>query len=127
VDVEDGLSSTYPEPSKAFERLHEAFHEPGISRGGDRFVRRKISSCLDGAGLEIASVPVLPQAAHGPSRPGDLARSLCLDRLSGARGEIVNKQIMEPDEIDACLENLASPHTPPQCMIEAHLAVLVNR
>lgn len=126
VDADDGLSITYPEPSEAFTRLQRAFAELQSSRGGDRFVGRKLSTYLEQAGFEIESMLVLPQAVHGASDPADPARSFALDRLRGARDEIVAQGIMDADEVDTCLDLFAAEQATSQCNIEAHLAVVAR-
>lgn len=127
VDADDGLSITYPEPSDAFGRLQRAFGELQASRGGDRLVGRKLSTYLVQAGFDIVSMLVLPQATHGPSAPSDIARTFALDRLSGARDEIVARGILDAADIDACLDLFAHEHVESQCNIEAHLAVVARR
>jgi ubiquinone/menaquinone biosynthesis C-methylase UbiE len=127
VDADDGLSITYPEPSESFLRLQRAFGELQASRGGDRFVGRKLSTYLEQAGFDIASMLVLPHAAHGGSYPSDPARVFAIDRLRGARDEIVARGILSAGEVDASLELFAAERAVSQCNIEAHLAVVARR
>ncbi len=127
VDADDGLSISYPEPSDAFRRLQRAFADLQATRGGDRFVGRKLSTLLEQAGFTVVSVVVLPQAVHGPSMPDDPARAFALQRLRSTRDAIVEAGILGADEIDDSLEVFAGERVEGQCSIEAHLAVVARK
>ncbi len=127
VDVDDGLSITEPEPSPAFERLASAFRAAQQAAGGDRSIGRRLARILDAGGFDIAAVLVLPQAAYGPSLPGDLGRQLLLERFRLHRADMVATGAISEEQFDADLDEVAGEVVHGQCQIEAHLAVVGGR
>jgi len=126
IDVDDGLSVTYPEPSAAYQRLTDAVTAMQGSHGGGRHVARTLPALLDQAGFEITAVLVLPQAAYRTSQPDDLNRRLLVERFLAARQDIV-EEFISADEFDECLGRFAVEVTPGECVVEAHLAVVGRR
>jgi len=126
VDVDDGLSVTYPEPSAAYMRLTETLTAMQERRGGGRTVARTLPARLDEAGFDVLSVLLIPEAGYGPSQPGDLNRTFLLERFRAARQELV-EEFISADEFDACLEQFAVEIVPAECVAGAHLAVIGRR
>jgi len=127
IDVDDALALTYPEPSDAFLRLQQAFRQLQETKGGDRFVGRKLSSYLERAGFTIISLVVLPQTAHGPSTPTDAGRVFALERLRTVRDEAIAAGVISADEFAACYDQFAGERLASQCAVEAHLAVVGHK
>jgi ubiquinone/menaquinone biosynthesis C-methylase UbiE len=127
IDVDEGLAVSYPEPSKAFQRLQLAFRELQESKGGDRRVGRKLSTYMEQAGFDILSVVMLPQSFHGPSSPGDASRTFALERLHSVRDDAVAAGVIGAEEFDTAYSNFATEDEPTQCVIEAHLAVVAKK
>ncbi len=127
VDVDDGLSVTYPEPSEAYRRLTAALTAKQERHGGGRRVGRTLPSRLDEAGFDIVAVLVLPQAAYRPSQPGDPNRALLIDRFLTARDEVIEGGFISAEEFDDALRRFSVEVTREECAIEAHLAVIGRR
>jgi SAM-dependent methyltransferase len=127
IDVDDGLSVTYPEPSAAYRRLTEALTARQEQDGGGRGVGRTLPSLLDRGGFDIAAVLVVPQAAYRSSQPGDPNRTLLIDRFVAARGDLVDGGFISADEFDEHLSHFRHEVTSGECVVEAHLAVLGRR
>jgi ubiquinone/menaquinone biosynthesis C-methylase UbiE len=126
IDVDDGLSLTYPEPSPAYLRLTEALTTMQERQGGGRHLARTLPARLDEAGFEVVAVLVLPQAAYRSSKPGDMNRTLLVDRFLAARRELVERYI-SAEEFDDCLGRFAGEVIGRECAVEAHLAVVGRR
>ena len=124
VEVDNGLSVMYPEPSEAVTRLEEAYDRLASSKGGDRLIGRKLSTMLDNQGFNIAAILVLPNAAHGPSRPGDLGRQLDLERLMIARDGIVGAGLLTSDEMDEYMSIYAAEEASIRFRLETLIAVV---
>jgi len=127
IDVDDGLSITYPEPSAAYQRLTEALTARQEKDGGGRRVARTLPSLLDRAGFDIVAVLVVPQANYRSSKPGDLNRTLLIDRFVAARSDLVDGGFISADEFDERLSHFRQEVTTRECVVEAHLAVLGRR
>ena len=104
VDVDDEFSLTYPETSDSFKRLQLAFGSLQEQSGGDRFVGRKLATYLHGAGLEVVSTMIQPQAQFGQVKQDDIGLQLTISRLHDVRQQIIELGIMGANEFDACLE-----------------------
>jgi SAM-dependent methyltransferase len=126
IDVDDGLSVTYPEPSDSYVRLTEALTALQERHGGGRHVARRLPALLDHAGFEVLAVLVVPQATYGSSQPDDLNRKLLVERFLAARGALVD-EFLSADEFDDCLGRFAVEVTTGECAVEAHLAVIGRR
>ncbi len=126
IDVDDGLSLTHPEPSEAYLRLTRALTAMQECQGGGRQVARTLPARLDQVGFDVVAVLVLPQAAYRSSKPGDMNRTLLVDRFLAARGELV-EGFISADEFDECLRRFAAEITTGECAVEAHLAVIGRR
>jgi SAM-dependent methyltransferase len=127
VDVDDGLSISYPEPSEAFSTLRRGLTGLQAARGGDRYIGRKIAGLLDAAGFEVVGALVLPQAGYGPSLPGDLARKFLVDRFTAVSGAVAAAGLATEEELDEALVAFAAEETPPQCSVEGHVAIIGRR
>ena len=126
IDVDDGLSVTYPEPSAAFRRLRDALTTQQGQAGGGRTVARTLPGLLDAAGFDVLAVVVLPQAAYRSSQPDDLTRTHLVERFRAARPDLVDRYI-SAHEFDDCLGRFAAEVTSGECVVEAHLAVIGRR
>ncbi|MHB8263614.1 MAG: class I SAM-dependent methyltransferase [Acidimicrobiales bacterium] len=124
VEVDNGLSVMYPEPSEAVTRLEAAYDRLASRKGGDRLIGRKLSTMLDNQGFNIEAILVLPNAAHGPSRPGDLGRQLDLERLMIARDDIVGAGILTSEEMEEYLSIYAAEETSIRFRLETLIAVV---
>jgi ubiquinone/menaquinone biosynthesis C-methylase UbiE len=127
IDVDDGLSVTYPEPSAAYRRLTEALTARQERNGGGRRVARTLPSLLDRAGFDIVAVLVVPQAVYRSSLPGDVNRTLLVDRFVAARSDLVDGRFISANEFDDLLSDFRDEVTTGECSIEAHLAVIGRR
>lgn len=74
----------------------------------------------------MLAVLVLPQAAYRSSQPGDLNRTLLVDRFLAARDGLV-EEFISADEFHDCLGCVADEITIGECAVEAHLAVVGRR
>jgi ubiquinone/menaquinone biosynthesis C-methylase UbiE len=127
IDVEDALSVSFPEPSEDYVRLHQVFQDVQARRGGDRHVGRTLSTLLDRSGFDVMAVVVLPQTAHGPSRPDDPARVFSHERLAGVRAEALDAGLIGAEEFDRRLAAFGQEQVERQCFVEAHLAVVARK
>ncbi len=127
MDVDDQFSLVYPEVSDAFPRLHRAFVELAASKGQDRYVGRKLSTYLESSGFDVVTTLIWPQSLHAPSHPDGLARQFDVGRLMSARGEIVERGIMAPEEFDECLELYATEDLASQFTCSAQVVVMATR
>ncbi len=126
IDVDDGLSLTYPEPSASYARLTEAMTAMQERHGGSRQVARRLPALLDQAGFDVLAVLVIPQATYGSSKSDDLNRRLLVERFLAARSDLVD-EFISGDEFDDCLGRFAVEVTTGECAVEAHLAVIGRR
>jgi ubiquinone/menaquinone biosynthesis C-methylase UbiE len=127
IDVDDDLSVTYPPESMAVERLRAAFTDMQETAGGDRRIGRRLAGILDTGGFDVAAVVVIPQASYGPSSPEDPGRRFLLERFATARDRVVAGGFIDGAEFDELLELIGRERTPPQTVIEAHVAVVARR
>jgi len=127
IDVDDALSITYPEISNAFGRLSDVFTALQAAGGGDRQIGRKLACLLDAGGFTVTAVLVIPQASYGPSTPEDPGRRFLIERFGLARSGAVAQGLIEPEEFDALMQELAAESIPAQTLIEAHVAVVARR
>jgi len=127
IDVDDGLTVTYPEPSAAYRRLSGASAALQERDGGGRHVARTLPARLDQAGFEIVAVLVLPAASYRTSQPGDLSRDLLIARFLEARGDLVEGAFLSADEFDDMLGRFSVEVSPLECTVTAHLAVVGRR
>jgi ubiquinone/menaquinone biosynthesis C-methylase UbiE len=124
IDVDDQLGITYPEPSDALERLQHAYAAVQEHRGGDRHVGRKLSTYLDGAGLDVSLTVVLPQAMHVPASVSDPGLAFTLSRLAQTREEIIQDGAMSPQEFDECMEIASAEQVTSRFTLAAQLVVI---
>jgi|SRR5579875_26492 len=127
VDVDDGLSLTFPEPPVPFRQLVAAFGALQRASGGDREVGRKLASHLDAGGLEVRAVLVLPQAAYAPSLPDEPARAFLAERLRIAGPAMVSGGFMAPAAYETAMAALSTQRLEARTTIEAHIAVVAHR
>lgn len=127
IDVDDGLSITYPAPLPALGTLVDAFAEVSVLQGVDRRIGRKLAGLLDDAGFDVVGLLVLSQAEYGTSAPDDVARTFLVKRFAGLRDEIVRRGVLAAAEFDAALESLASDPTVKTCNLEGHVAAVGMR
>jgi len=126
VDVDDGLSVTYPEPSADYRRLAEALTAMQERAGGGRHVARTLPARLDAAGFDVLGVHLIPVAQYRSSQPGDVNRTFLVERFRTARSDMVGQFISE-DECDECLNRFAAEIVPAECVAGAHLAIIGRR
>lgn len=107
MDSDDQLVIVYP-ASEAFDVLQRTFAEWQRLRGGDRTVGRKLSHYLEGAGLTVTGVAIVPQARHGASDSVESDGSLAVGRFRDARIEIVGAGLLTAVDFDRCLATLAA-------------------
>ncbi len=124
VEVDNGLSVIYPEPSEAVTRLEAAYDSLAHHKGGDRLIGRKLSTMMENQGFNIEAVLVLPNAAHGPSRPSDLGRQLDLERLILVSDSIVEKGILTREEFDEYMSIYAEEETSTRFRLETLIAAV---
>jgi SAM-dependent methyltransferase len=127
IDVDDGLSVTYPEPSPAYRLLADAVSAMQTLHGGGRDVARRLPAMLDLGGFEIRAVLALPDAEYRTSRPDDLNRLLLVDRFLAARGALIERGFLASDQFDSALAEFSSEITAAQCVVATHLAVIGRR
>lgn len=126
IDVDEGLSVTYPERSAAYSRLAEALHDMQERRGGGRRVARTLPACLDRAGFDVSGVLLIPETDYRPSRPNDPHRTFLLERFGAARAALVG-EFIPADEFDDCLGRFATETIDAECVLGGHVAVIGRR
>jgi len=89
VDIDEGLSVTYPELPDDFTSIVEALFEVQGRNGGDRSVGRKIASYLDEDGFAVTGVLVMAEASFGSPISDAGGRRYLEDRVRAARTRIV--------------------------------------
>lgn len=128
IDVDDGLSITYPDgASESLAVLTAAFVRTQAARGIDRHIGRKLPAILDAAGFDVGAVVVLPQARYGRSAPGDLDRRFLVERFSKLKGELVEVGGITEEAFERALAEMAAQTMPKVCEIEGHVAVIARR
>ncbi len=127
VEVDNGLSVIYPEPSEAVTRLEAAYDSMAHHKGGDRLIGRKLSTMMENQGFNIEAVLVLPNAAHGPSRPSDLGRQLDLERIMLAGDSIVEQGILTREEFDEYISIYAEEETSTRFRLETLIAAVGHK
>lgn len=127
IDADDGLSLRYPESPEPLRRLEEAYQRAQEQRGGDRAVGRKVAGLLDGAGVDVQHVLVLPQAAYGPLPAAGPGRQLLHDRLAAFADELVARGLLDAAAVDDGLQVLRSGDLPAATAVDMHLAVIGRR
>jgi ubiquinone/menaquinone biosynthesis C-methylase UbiE len=127
IDVDDGLSVTYPEPSPAYRLLADAVSAMQTLQGGGRHVARRLPAMLDLGGFEIRSVLALPDTEYRTSRPGDVNRLLLVDRFLTARDSLIEGGFLASDQFDGALAEFSAEITSAECIVVTHLAVIGQR
>jgi ubiquinone/menaquinone biosynthesis C-methylase UbiE len=127
IDVDDGLSVTYPEPSAAFRLLADAVSAMQTIHGGDRDIGRKLPSMLDRGGFDVRAVLALPDAGYRTSKPGDLDRRLLVDRFRTAKAVLIEGEFLTPGEFDDALAEFSSEIRAAECVVVTHLAAIGHR
>ncbi|HWE57584.1 MAG TPA: methyltransferase domain-containing protein [Acidimicrobiales bacterium] len=127
IDVDDGLSITYPPASAAYLALAGALRGSQEGGGGDRQVGRKVAALLDDAGLDPLNVAVVSQSGYRRVDAGDLSRQLLVERFRAARPSIVERGLMSAETFDATLSEFATEDEGPVCEVEAYLVVTARR
>ena len=115
IDVDNGLSATYPEPSAAYRRLAQDLTAMQEQAGGGRHVARALAARLDAAGFDVLGVQLIPVAQYWSSQPGDVNRTFLVERFRTARNDMVGQFISE-DEFDKCLDRFAAEIVPAECV-----------
>ncbi len=126
IDVDDGLSVTFPERSAAYSRLVTALTAMQECRGGGRHVGRTLPSRLDAAGFDVLSTLLVPEVDYRTSHPYDLQRTFLMERFAAARADMVDGFISE-EEFDECLLRFSSEVIDAECVLGAHVAVVGRR
>lgn len=108
VDIDDQMVLTYPEVSDAFSSLQRAFAQWQHSKGGDRYIGRKLATYMNHAGFGDIQIEVSAQAGYARVEQQDISLQFSLLRFARAREEIVHGGIMDADVFDRHLEQLAS-------------------
>jgi ubiquinone/menaquinone biosynthesis C-methylase UbiE len=127
VDIDDGLSVTYPELPGIYTSVVEAMFEVQGRNGGDRQVGRKIASYLDEDGFTVTGVLVMAEASFG-SPVGDIAgRTYLEDRIRAVRNRIVEEELLSEKEIESSLTAISAASLPNHFILGGHLAVLATR
>lgn len=127
IDVDDGLSVTYPEPSIAYRLLADAVSAMQALHGGGRDVARRLPTMLDLGGFEVRAVLALSDAEYRSSRPGDLNRVLLVDRFLAARDPLIEGGLLTSDQFDGALAEFSSEIVASQCGVVTQLAVIGQR
>jgi len=126
-DTDDQLRITWPPSSSPLARLVAAVSDIQYSRGGDRQCGRKLTTYLDEAGFDIASVVVLPEAQHRIVDPSDAERSLVLEQLRFARERIVKTGTMTGEAFDTDLAALEAEDPHGEFRMNARIIVLARK
>ena len=127
IDVDDGLSVSYPEPSRAYRLLADSVSALQTAHGGGRDIGRKLPTMLDHAGFDVRVVLALPDAGYRASKPGDLDRTLLVDRFLTSKGALIDGGFLSPDQFDDALEEFSSEIRAAECVVVTHLAVIGQR
>jgi len=123
-DTDDQLYLTWPPASEAQTRLVEAVTQLHRQRGGDRHTGRKLSTHLAGAGFEVDSIVVLPEAQHRTVDAEDRERVVILEQLRAARGRVVEAGVMTAADFDADLAELEGQPGRVEFRMNASIVVL---
>lgn len=124
-DTDDQLYITWPDPSPAFVRLHQAVEQVQRGRGGDRHVGRKLSTYLRAAGFTVASVVVVPEAQHLESN--EIERSLVLVQLEDAKDRLVSEGAMTEDEYEGAMAAVRAEEPHEQFRMNARIVAIGQR
>ncbi len=127
IDVDEGLSAAYPEPSPAYRTLADAVSAMQAACGGGRDVGRKLPALLDIGGFDIRAVLALPSAAYRSSMPSDPGRAVLIDRFLEQRSALIEGEFLEPEQFDRALAQFSSERITAECVVETHLAVIGQR
>lgn len=126
-DMDDALRITWPPASPLLERLVGTVARLQHEQGGDRFVGRKLTSYLRGAGFEVNSIAVLPEAQHRLVDGDEAERRLVLEQLHAARERVVAAGSMPAAEFDAELAALEREEPFEEFRMSARIVVLGRR
>jgi SAM-dependent methyltransferase len=127
LDVDDGMSLTYPPASVAEVMLERAFATLQAERGGDREIGRKLPGYLAEQGLYVQDVRLVSQAQFASSRPGDLARSATAARIRAVRDELLANKGIDASEFDSALEALENEPLKTMLRVESQMIVVAQK
>lgn len=127
IDVDDQFSITYPESKGAMQKLEQAFAEMQAKRGGDRFVGRKLSTYLHEAGFEIQGTAIQPLAQHSVIKSTDASHQFFLNRLYGAKEEMIAKDILTEKEFEQYVREVSDHEGIVQFNTNAQVVVIAKK
>ncbi|MGH9102022.1 MAG: methyltransferase domain-containing protein, partial [Acidimicrobiales bacterium] len=125
LDVDDGMSVSWPEPSAAETALREALALTQAVAGGDRRVGRKLAACLEAAGFEVVSVEVRSQAGFGVEPA--LSRAFTLERFRRARAAVLRHGTLGAGRYDSLLEAFAAEPLASQLAVSTQVLAVGRR
>jgi SAM-dependent methyltransferase len=124
IDIDDGLSITYPEMPAELTMVMDALFEVQGRNGGDRSVGRKISTYLEDDAFEIDGILVMAEATHSSPMSQESGRTYLLNRIQVARQQILDGVILTEAELEGALIAINGGRASSHFILGGHLAVL---
>lgn len=124
IDIDDQLTITYPDESKAFQTLKRAFTKLQDSRGGDRQIGRKIASYMREAGINVVSTLIQPSTSFSYVEPTNLSHRVSIKRFAEARDEIIRNGFLNADEFDQYMREIQTGFSGWQYNTVGHMITL---
>jgi SAM-dependent methyltransferase len=126
-DTDDGLHLTWPPPPASQARLVAALIKVHTEQGRDRQTGRKLAGYVSGAGFDIVSTLVLPEAQYRVVDADDGERRLIVEQLHAARQRVVDAGVLSAEAYDADLAALEAEPPRPEFRTNATILVLGRR
>ncbi|MDP9728637.1 methyltransferase domain-containing protein [Alicyclobacillus tolerans] len=105
LDIDDGMTITYPENPQGFSRLQAAFSQLQTLEGGDREIGRKLPGILQEAGFRVTATALLPQAQFIRTTSHDEGVRMTVQRFKEKRNRLLEEGIMTADEFEESVRN----------------------
>lgn len=105
IDVDDGLSISYPEQD-AYRRLADLLAQVQKSRGGDRQIGRKLPYLMQKSGMSVRQTLPLVQAEYMSAENKKAMLPIMAQHFANVREEAVSLGLVEGLEFDALLRDL---------------------
>lgn len=128
IDVDDGLTITYPENTNTgFAALQRAFAELQSAEGGDRNIGRKMPHLLKHAGFDITATALLPQTQFIQTTVEDPGVQLTIRRFEAAKDDMVAHGILGASQFDDYLAAYRQEVLQPQFHITSQVVILATK
>lgn len=113
IDVDDGLSISYPE-QESFHRLGHLLMTVQESRGGDRRIGRKLAHLLHNSGLVVQSISPIVQTQFLSASDKALMLTVMAEHFRDVEDEAISQGLVNAQEFDSLIEDFVHnplPHT----------------